>query len=182
LLLAAFLQPWVLATGCAQSASIRAWTHNQGGVLRDSRQPRIDRIAARILPESAKPKTSVQVLASIEPSAFSWPSGKVFVTRGLVDLLDDDELAAAIAHELGHLLGDGHVKESPGSAVASLRGCQTDFDAESRADAMGVNLLRAKGIPEKAMGSMLEKVRVAGQLPVTCKSAISRRVELLRAQ
>lgn len=36
-------------------------------------------------------------------NALSSPSGFIFVTRGLVDLVDDNELAAALAHEIAHV-------------------------------------------------------------------------------
>ena len=37
-------------------------------------------------------------------NAFAYPGGRIFVTRGLLDLCDDDELAAVIGHEVGHVL------------------------------------------------------------------------------
>ena len=37
-------------------------------------------------------------------NAFAFPGGRIFVTRGLLNLCDDDELAAVIGHEIGHVL------------------------------------------------------------------------------
>ena len=162
--------------GCSESRSIRAWTANQGGVLLDARQARVERVARTVLPPGTPGAVTVRILDSADPTAFSWPNGQVFVTRGLVDLLDDQELAAAIAHELGHLVGDGLLKHAP---VAALRGCCKDFDAEARADAIGVNLLRDRNLPAHSMAGMLERVRASGSLPPSCREAIGHRIELI---
>jgi Zn-dependent protease with chaperone function len=41
--------------------------------------------------------------------AWAWPGGRIEVSRALIDRLDDEQLAAALAHELGHLLDGGHL-------------------------------------------------------------------------
>ena len=98
-----------LAAGCSEGSSLRIWTSRQGGVVRDFHQPRVDRVAAAIAQSEVGHPLAVQVLDSADPAAFSWPSGEVFVTRRLVDLLDDDELGAAIAHEMGQIEGSGAI-------------------------------------------------------------------------
>ena len=116
----------------------------------------------------------MHVVDSNTVGAYGWPDGNLFVTRGLVDRLSDRELAAAIAHEMGHLLNDGHLY-----TVVSLRGCCVSPDAEARADAIGVRLLASRGIGRDAMTSMLNKVRASPDLPPSCGEAIGRRIELL---
>lgn len=37
-------------------------------------------------------------------NAFAFPGGQIFVTRGLLSLVDADELAAVLGHEIGHVL------------------------------------------------------------------------------
>lgn len=45
----------------------------------------------------------ISVLKSDIPNAFSLPGGRTFITRGLVELLDDDDqIAGVIGHELAH--------------------------------------------------------------------------------
>lgn len=45
----------------------------------------------------------ISVLKSDVPNAFSLPGGRTFITRGLVELLDDDDqIAGVIGHELAH--------------------------------------------------------------------------------
>ena len=95
-------------------------------------------------------------------AAYAWPDGRLLFTRGLVRLLDDEELAAAAAHELGHLLVDGHVRAAA-APVGALGGGISGPDVESRADAAGVRLMERAGYPRDAMARMLEKVaRVEG--------------------
>ena len=86
--------------------------------------------------------------------AWAWPDRRVRVSPALVDLLDDDELTAALAHELGHLLDRGDLSPPP---AALLGGAEGD-DPELRADQIGRRLLEVRGLPPEAMGRMLAKV------------------------
>jgi predicted Zn-dependent protease len=113
----------------------------------------------------------VRVLNSNSVGAFGWPDGDVFVTRGLVDLLNEPELTAALAHEMGHLLDGGFAH-----AVVSLRGCSSDPDAEIRADAIGVRLLQQNGIPPGAMSSMLAKVCASAAVPSSRRAQMQSRI------
>src|SRR5438552_2114525 len=128
------------AAGCVSgppSAVVNRWASQQGGVVTGSRQARAEIVARPLIACCQGRSISIQILATDSVGAFSWANGRVFVTRGLIDRLDDRELSAVIAHELGHLLTDGHLQ-----TVASLKGCCVDPDAEVRADAAGVALLR----------------------------------------
>ncbi len=54
---------------------------------------------------SARPliKYNVKVLEDKDVNAFTLPGGHIYVSRGLLDLASsDDEIAAVIAHEIGH--------------------------------------------------------------------------------
>ena len=82
---------------------------------------------------------------------------------------------AAVAHEFGHLLEDGHVR-----VMASLRGCDRDRDAETRADAIGVRLLQLQGLPTASMLTLLEKVQATASLSGACQEAMQGRIRLLR--
>ena len=85
---------------------------------------------------------------------WAWPDGRVRVSRALVDLLDDDELAAVLAHELGHLLDRGDLPAPP----AALLGGAGGDDPELRADRIGCRLLADRGTNTDAMARMLTKV------------------------
>ena len=94
-----------------------------------------------------------------EVGAWAWPDGRIEVSRKLVDQLDADELAAALAHELGHLIDRGHLHAVP-NALAGEPG-----DLERRADRIGCTVLRNAGVPVDAMPRMLGKVAVATRDP-----------------
>jgi len=80
--------------------------------------------------------------------AWAWPDGRVRITPALVDVLDAEELAAVVAHEMGHLRG-GHRLHGPG-AVGGV-----SETAEVEADRIGCGILAARGIAPGAMVRML---------------------------
>jgi Zn-dependent protease with chaperone function len=90
-----------------------------------------------------------------EVGAWAWPDGRIEVSRALLQRLDDDELAAALAHELGHLLDRGDLPGAP----RALAGEAADF--ERRADGIGCQLLSRRGVPGEAMIRMLGKLAAA---------------------
>ncbi len=119
---------------------------------------------------------SIHVLACRSVTAYSWPNGEIYVTLGLLNAMGDEELAAAIAHEIGHLLDGGHL-----SQVWSLGGTELPGDLESRADLIGCRLLASKGISTHAMARMLEKLRCGRCSSKHCCEKIARRIEELRS-
>jgi predicted Zn-dependent protease len=87
--------------------------------------------------------------------AWAWRSGRIEITPALVDALDDDELAAALAHEAAHLMADG-IATRQRAALA-----EPDSEtAERAADRSGCSMLAAAGIPPAAMVRMLGKVAI----------------------
>jgi Zn-dependent protease with chaperone function len=96
----------------------------------------------------------VRLSSRHEIGAWAWGDGRIQVSRALADLLDDDELAAAVAHELGHLLAGGELPGYP----AALAGAGEPSEPEERADRLGCRLLAARGIDPLAMARMLRKI------------------------
>jgi predicted Zn-dependent protease len=82
-------------------------------------------------------------------------------------------VSAALAHELGHLLADGHLR-----SVVGLNG--GELDCESRADAIGLRLLVAAHLGPEAMASMLEKVGAAPGMSPASQKSLGHRIEILR--
>lgn len=85
-----------------------------------SAQARVRRIADRLLlADGQDPRAwDVQVFAEPGVNAFVLPGRKIGVLEGMVDLAEtDDELAAVIGHEIGHLAAD-HVQERLTGEVA----------------------------------------------------------------
>lgn len=153
----------------ASEPSWANWAQSQGGLadygLRWQRASAAgERLAARRM------AISIHVLDTAAVTAYSFADGHVFVTRGLVDVATDDQLAAAIAHEMGHLLSDGHVAWSGFRAIAG----HGEADKEVQADMVGVQLLRARGISPGALAQMLRKVVVATPSKATQESLRAR--------
>lgn len=79
-----------------------------GGVDEDPAiNARVREIFSRLVPPAKAMRDElryeISVLKSDVPNAFSLPGGRTFITRGLVELLDDDdEIAGVIGHELAH--------------------------------------------------------------------------------
>jgi predicted Zn-dependent protease len=164
--------------GCSAGPSrVDQWVTRQGGVAIDARQARVDAVASRLLRGRGELQVHVHILANDAPCAYGWPNGQLFVTRGLVDRVTDEELSAALAHEMGHLLSDGHTRN-----VMSLRGCQENLDAEQRADAVGVEFMRLQGLPPQSMITMLKKVCESGTLSPACRDALDHRITLLESR
>jgi Zn-dependent protease with chaperone function len=163
-------------------SSVQSWVAHQGGITTpdNARQARVDQAAARLLSGRSDLRICVRVLANDCPCAYGWPNGNLFVTRGLVDRVTDDELTAALAHEMGHLLAGGNSHRGDhGNVVVSLHGVNQNLDAEQTADAIGVRLLVRQGLSAEPMVSMLRKVAESGTLSDERRAALEDRIALL---
>ena len=120
----------------------------------------------------------VEMSDTDRPAAYSWDSGRIVVTRGLVDVMTDDELAAVIAHEMGHLClaRRGSAARTP----FALRG--NGSDEERLADEAGSQLLLASGIPPAALSEALERVRDSPLTSRYLKEGLSLRIAALKAR
>lgn len=68
---------------------------------------RVNSVGRRILKGNGFPPSSCRFIVqdSDEAQALSLPSGKIYITTGLLGLLEsDDELAAVLSHELSHIV------------------------------------------------------------------------------
>ena len=61
-----------------------------------------------------------RVLEDKDPNALSTPGGHVYVNSGLMEKANDDELAAVIAHEVGHVAARHSVKAMQANMATSL--------------------------------------------------------------
>lgn len=135
----------------------------------DVRKQRVERLgyalrSAATLPRDIEFKVSAQ--ASI--GAWAWPDGRIEVSRTLVDLLDDAELSAALAHEIAHL-GDG---SSGRRTQAALAQHPENESIEHGADRMGCMLLARVGVPPAAMIDMLRAVAMGLRDPTALDGRI----------
>lgn len=117
---------------------------------------------------------NVMVLDSNDVGAYCWESGHIVLTRGLMELADDEELIAAIAHEVGHLLAEGHLPRP-----AALAGCEPDQDLETQADLVAHQLLQANDLQSDALPRLLEKIAALPRTSPRCREDLNRRVARL---
>jgi predicted Zn-dependent protease len=127
----------------------------------------------------------VRVTHSARVGAFSWPDGSIELTSALVERLDEDELAAAIAHELGHIFSgrpeaatrDGATSAIATSALSGRSG--SPDDAETRADRFATRLLARAGYAPSAMARTLTKVMQGPGMTPACRARLANRIALL---
>jgi Zn-dependent protease with chaperone function len=177
----------VLATGCAstrrhESKSTNAedderhalWASRFGGTTFDARSERVADVCSSLVRQTVHGSLTPRVLGTDRPVAYSFPDGSLFVSAGLVDLLDDVELTAVVAHEVGHLLADRHLQP-----ISALSGNGSGPDVEARADATACQLLARAGQPTDAMSRALSKVAYSPLTPERGRKAILARCQLL---
>ena len=80
------------------------------------------------------------------PNAFAFPGGKIGLTTGLLDLLNDEiEMAFVLGHELGHFSNRDHLKglgRAVGFGLAAAIIFKSEYGANSFGDMINFVLLR----------------------------------------
>lgn len=151
--------------GCATRDE---WVGRCGGLAGGAVEERARRVAAPLVAACGEGRIALRVLDSDAVTAYAWPGGEIYLTRGLLERMDDAEVAAAVAHEIGHLLNDGHLNRPVG-----LKGCDAAEDEEAAADRTGVELLNRCGIEGAAMRRMLGIVASHSTSP--CRADVQKR-------
>jgi Zn-dependent protease with chaperone function len=83
----------------------------------------LEKIGLRLARESQRPglRFSFKILDSDDVNAYALPGGFIYVTRGLVESVrTENELAAAVAHEIGHIAARQHAAKIRRSQLAAL--------------------------------------------------------------
>ena len=118
----------VLLTGCAGNPSIGKNQHAkmlaQGATYDDRElQAYVNRVGQRLVANSDKPNSpfTFTVIDSPDINAFAAPGGYVYVNRGLLAYLENEaELAAVLAHEIGHVTASHHNRRQAASVTNSV--------------------------------------------------------------
>ena len=153
----------ILVSGCAselancQHSKVDAWVARSGGLDGDSSLDRRLQTSFKRLTVARNENSNIEcrVLASDSVAAFSWSTGEVFVTRGLMLRMSDDQVCAVIAHELAHLMMDGQLKDPATLAP----GDSAHLDVEAAADLIGCRILSRSGLSSRHMIDMLTKLQ-----------------------
>jgi len=153
-------------------------------------QTMVSRVGQRLVSQAGVPGSyRFYVLDQAVANAHALPSGYVFVTRGLLAMMDDEaELAAAMAHELGHIAErhaaqrererrvamdaalDAAMKSGSvtvGRSVARdglMRLRRYSRDQELEADRIGLGYITRAGYRGDAMITLIEKLRRQSRL------------------
>ncbi len=149
-------------------------------------QNRISNIGQKLAVVSDRKDLSYhfEVLSDKHINAFALPGGYVYVFKGLIDKLEsDDEIAAVLAHEIGHITAKHHPKRSRGSigytalllligrmdsdpvsrrkAYAAINELMMSYSREDEleADRLSVKYAKGAGFNTKAILTVLEKLR-----------------------
>jgi predicted Zn-dependent protease len=162
-----------------------------GGLSQSDKQDLVKRVGEKIVAQSSATRSpykySFYLLADRKTvNAFALPGGQVFITEGLLSLLErDDELASVLGHEVGHVLARhsaerlakqqltqsliGAVAVGSGSydtaQLAQLAGSLINMkygrDDELEADSLGLRLAREAHYDPRAMISVMQKLEKA---------------------
>lgn len=93
-------------------------------IVTEAEQPRLYRIVRETSQKAGLPMPQVGVMQNPSPNAFATGRGPkdaaVVATSGLLDLLNDDELAGVMAHELAHVKNRDVLIMSVAATVAGI--------------------------------------------------------------
>ena len=185
--------------GPQQEASIGASEHQkiiqQFGVYNDPALQRyVTEIGNRIVPYTENPnqRYTFTLLDSDMVNAFALPGGYVYVTRGLLALANSEaELAAVIAHEIGHVTGRHSAERYSRGVVTGLgaavlgaaienpqigKALNTGADLylrsysrgqENEADALGIRYTYRAGYDPFGMARFLQSMQMESQFQST---------------
>ena len=112
----------------ALGESVSKQVDKEFNIIRDPKLlEQLDRIGARLVTVTDRKELSYRFTivepkeGEDQPNAFALPGGPIYVTNALLKLIkSDDELAAVMAHEMGHVVAKHVVKQIQGSIGLQL--------------------------------------------------------------
>lgn len=155
-------------------------------------QAYVNQLGQKLAADSERPDLpwSFDVVDDPTPNAFALPGGPIFVTRGILTLMDSEaELASVLGHEIGHITARHSVAQLSRAQLAQLGlGLGTIFvpeiepysdlagtglnllmlkygrDAERQADELGFRYARSEGYDVNEMADVFASLQRAGDL------------------
>jgi predicted Zn-dependent protease len=114
-----------------------------GGAYDNARlQALIEKTVDRLVAASERPdlKYQVTILNSPAINAFALPNGKLYITRGLIALANDQaELASVLAHEMGHVIArHAAIREEQARQVAIISHVVNDVLSDPQVGALAL--------------------------------------------
>lgn len=175
---------WLVSgVGCSSTRSLSGspscdrWVRGQGGLVQDAGlQAGVDALALRFADAYGEAPARVLIVDRDCLRAYAWRDRIVIVTRGLVEDVPESELAAAIAHELGHF-DDEH---NHGHHAALTHAPHSSLDIEALADRRACARLDSIGIKPDAMFDLLTRLSHDRTLSAFTRRDMVRRAELLQ--
>jgi len=176
----------------ALGESIAKQVEKQFNIIRDPKLlEQVDRVSARLAAVTDRKELSYRFTivepkeGEDEPNAFTLPGGPIYVTGSLFKLIhSDDELAAVLGHEMGHVVAKHTVKQLQGAIGAQLlellavgtraadarisQGMDLAFTSlfleysqadELEADRLGVKYMKLAGYNPSASITFMERLR-----------------------
>jgi predicted Zn-dependent protease len=138
------------------------------------------RVALVAIPGSRPEDWTITVLSSPVPNAMAVPGGYLYITRGLLGMMNSEaELASVLGHEAGHIAGR-HAQRRQAPAIAAMAGTilsgvllggqaaqvaqtlgaaglgQYSQGQENEADTLGLRYMAQAGYDPRAAASMLQ--------------------------
>jgi predicted Zn-dependent protease len=154
-------------------------------------QQYVERVGLAIARRSERPELpwSFRVVDDPVPNAFALPGGPIFITRGLLALMQNEaELASVLGHEIAHVTARHSVRQISRQQAAQLglvfgaifspqvaqfgellgQGLQLAFlkygrDDERQADDLGFRYALAQGYDVREMDDVFEQLRRVGE-------------------
>jgi len=157
--------------------------------------PKLERMVAKVVggltfdPDNPNQTYRITILNSPNVNAFALPGGYLYITRGLLALANDSaELAAVLAHEMGHVTANHGVQrqqreandalaarvvsdvlgDDAGAKAALLRGkldlAQFSRNQELEADAIGIRAIGRAGFDPFAAARFLQSMSAYSNL------------------
>lgn len=92
-------------------------------VVSEEEAPRLHAIVSRLAANAGIPKPKVAIVRSPQPNAFATGRNKehavVAVTTGLLNIMNDDEVEAVLAHEIGHVIHRDMLVSTVAASIAT---------------------------------------------------------------